>query len=54
LSTQILGQVKAQLKQLQEDRKDHEKAVREIRAREVKIQKALSAVAATVPAQPKQ
>lgn len=49
LSTAIVEQLKAQLKQLEAERREHEKAAAKIRAQEVKVRKALASVASLVP-----
>ena len=52
MSTAIVEQLKAQLKQLEESRREHEKAVAGIKRQEVKVRKALASVSALqTPAQ---
>ena len=54
MSTAIVEQLKAQLKMLEAERREHEKAAARIRAQEAKVRKALASVATLVPVQPKQ
>lgn len=54
LTTSIVEQLKAQLKQLEAERREHEKSAAKIRAKEAKVRKALAAVASLVPAAPEQ
>ena len=48
----IVETLKAQLKTLEGQRREHEKAANVIRRQEVKVRKALTSVASLAPAQP--
>lgn len=52
MSNAIVEQLKAQLKQLEADRREHEKAANQIRVMEAKVKKALASVQSLVPATP--